>query len=60
VPITWAQVKAGLEPGKFTIATSAPLLKKADPWAELAKSAKALGPAMKLLTSPARGRGRNA
>ncbi len=50
VPITWAQVKAGLEPGKFTIATSGPLLKKADPWAGLAKSAKALGPAMKKLS----------
>jgi len=49
VPVAWAQVKAGLEPGKFTIPTSAPLLKKADPWAGLAKSAKALGPAMRKL-----------
>ncbi|MEI9887160.1 MAG: DNA ligase D [Rhizomicrobium sp.] len=47
VPIAWSQVKAGLDPAKFTIATSGPLLKKADPWADLAKSAKALGPAMK-------------
>jgi bifunctional non-homologous end joining protein LigD len=49
VPITWAQVKPGLDPRKFTIPTSAPLLKKADPWKGLAKSAKALGPAMKKL-----------
>ncbi|HEX4301228.1 MAG TPA: DNA ligase D [Rhizomicrobium sp.] len=49
VPIAWAQVKAGLDPAKFTIATSGPLLKKADAWAGLAKSAKALGPAMKKL-----------
>ena len=49
VPVTWAQVKTGLEPQKFTIATSAPLLKKPDPWAGLAKSAKALAPAMKRL-----------
>ncbi|MEI9888409.1 MAG: non-homologous end-joining DNA ligase [Rhizomicrobium sp.] len=47
VPIAWSQVKAGLDPAKFTIATSGPLLKKADPWADLAKSAKALGPAMR-------------
>ncbi|HEY4940487.1 MAG TPA: DNA ligase D [Rhizomicrobium sp.] len=50
VPIAWAQVKAGLDPAKFTITASGALLKKADPWAELAKSAKALGPAMKKLS----------
>ncbi|MEJ0028660.1 MAG: DNA ligase D [Rhizomicrobium sp.] len=49
VPIAWAQVKKGLDPKAFNIRTIAPLLKKADPWAELAKSAKALGPAMKKL-----------
>jgi len=42
VPITWSQVKRGLDPSKWTIRTAAPLLKKADPWATLAKSAKAL------------------
>ncbi len=52
LPLAWAQVKAGLDPGRFTIAASAGLLKKADPWAGLAKSARALGPAMKKLSSP--------
>ncbi len=52
VPVTWAQVKPGLDPQKWTIHTAGPLLKKADPWAELAKSAKALGPAMRKLSSP--------
>jgi len=47
VPIAWSQVKAGLDPQKWTIRTVGPLLKNADPWAGLAKSAKALGPAMK-------------
>ena len=47
VPIAWSQVKKGLDPQKWTVRTVAPLLKKADPWAGLAKSAKALGPAMK-------------
>jgi len=50
VPITWSQVKRGLDPSKWTIRTAAPLLKKADPWATLAKSAKALGPALKTVS----------
>jgi bifunctional non-homologous end joining protein LigD len=49
VPIAWSQVKKGLDPQTWTILTAGPVLKKADPWAELAKSAKALGPAMKKL-----------
>ncbi|HEY0104438.1 MAG TPA: DNA ligase D [Rhizomicrobium sp.] len=49
VPLEWSQVKAGLEPAKFTIRAAPALLKKKDPWAGLAKSAKALGPAMKKL-----------
>jgi len=49
VPISWSQVKKGLDPKAFNIRTIGPVLKKADPWAGLAKSAKALGPAMKKL-----------
>ncbi len=47
VPIAWSQVKKGLDPKAFNIRTIGPVLKKADPWAGLSKSAKALGPAMK-------------
>ena len=47
VPIAWSQVKKGLDPQAFNVRTIGPVLKKADPWAGLAKSAKALGPAMK-------------
>jgi bifunctional non-homologous end joining protein LigD len=47
VPLAWSQVRKGLDPKKFNIRTIGPVLKKADPWAGLAKSAKALGPAMK-------------
>jgi bifunctional non-homologous end joining protein LigD len=50
VPLEWSQVKQGLDPSRFTVATSAPLLRKADPWLSLAKSARAIAPAMKKLT----------
>jgi bifunctional non-homologous end joining protein LigD len=49
VPLAWSQIKKGLDPKKFTIRTVPPLLKKADPWARLAASAKPLAPAMKKL-----------
>jgi bifunctional non-homologous end joining protein LigD len=49
VPLAWSALKAGLEPAKYTIATSAALLKKPDPWASLARSAKPLAPAVKKL-----------
>jgi bifunctional non-homologous end joining protein LigD len=50
VPLKWSQIKHGLDPSRFTIATSTPLLRKADPWLALAKSARAIAPAMKKLT----------
>ena len=49
VPLSWSDVKPGLEPGRYTIATSGPLLKKADPWTSLARSAKQLTAAAKKL-----------
>ena len=49
VPLAWSQVKKGLDPRKFTIRTVMPLLKKPDPWAGLAASARPLGPALKKL-----------
>jgi bifunctional non-homologous end joining protein LigD len=49
VPVAWAHVKKGLDPLKWTIHTADAVLRKADPWAGLAKSAKALGPALKKL-----------
>ena len=49
VPLEWSQVTAKLNPQKFTIPTSGPLLKKADPWKGLAASARPIAAAMKKL-----------
>jgi bifunctional non-homologous end joining protein LigD len=51
VPLPWSAVKPGLKPTEYTIANSGPLLKKADPWASLAKSARQLAPAVKKLNA---------
>jgi bifunctional non-homologous end joining protein LigD len=51
VPLAWSQVKKGLDPAKYTIRTIGAALRKPDPWAGLAKSAKALGPAMKKMAA---------
>jgi bifunctional non-homologous end joining protein LigD len=50
LPLEWSQVTAKLDPQKFTIAKSGPLLKKPDPWKGLAASAKPIAAAMKKLT----------
>ena len=49
VPLEWKELTANLNPQKFTIPTSAKLLKKPDPWKELAASAKPIAAAMKKL-----------
>jgi bifunctional non-homologous end joining protein LigD len=49
VPLNWTELTARLDPAKFTIPVAAKLLRKADPWKDLAKSAKALAPAMRRL-----------
>ncbi|MDP8916030.1 MAG: DNA ligase D, partial [Pseudomonadota bacterium] len=49
MPISWAQVKKGLDPKAYTMATVPALLKKADPWAEYAEAAQPLSAAIKRL-----------
>ena len=42
VPLKWTQVKRGLDPAAFTIASASSVLRRADPWADLAASARPL------------------
>ncbi len=52
MPLEWRQVKAGLDPKKFTIHTAPALLRKSKPWKDYAKSARPLrGAIEKLLKS---------
>ncbi|RZJ41983.1 MAG: ATP-dependent DNA ligase, partial [Brevundimonas sp.] len=46
-PLSWGQVKTGLDPKAYTLRTAPALLKKADPWADFRASAVSLKPALK-------------
>ena len=48
-PLSWNQLRKGLDPAAFTIASAAQLLKHADPWKDLAASAASLESARKKL-----------
>ena len=49
LPIPWSQVKAGLDPKRYAIATAGPLIKRGDPWKDMDRSAVALDSARKKL-----------
>ncbi|HWA03462.1 MAG TPA: DNA ligase D [Rhizomicrobium sp.] len=49
MPLTWGQVKKGLDPKRFTIRTAPALLRKSTAWREYAVSDAALGPALRNL-----------
>ncbi|RYG06706.1 MAG: ATP-dependent DNA ligase, partial [Caulobacteraceae bacterium] len=46
-PLSWSQVKSGLDPRAYNLRTYPALLKKADPWTDFHASAVSLRPAMK-------------
>ncbi|WP_322517868.1 DNA ligase D [Rhodopseudomonas palustris] len=51
MPVTWSQVKAGLDPKRFTLATVPGLLRKTKAWADYDKSAAPLRAALEALAS---------
>jgi bifunctional non-homologous end joining protein LigD len=48
-PLTWSQVKTGLDPKAYTIRTAPALLKKTKAWADYCDAEKPLGPAIRKL-----------
>ena len=50
MPLTWAQVKSGLDPMCFTVRTVPALLEKTDAWKDYASSARPLAAAIRKLT----------
>jgi bifunctional non-homologous end joining protein LigD len=50
-PVAWKDLRKAFDPSKLTIETAAPLLRRADPWKDLAASAISLDGARKKLTS---------
>jgi bifunctional non-homologous end joining protein LigD len=49
MPLQWQQVRTGLDPSRFTIATVTSLLDKSQPWQDYADTGNSLPGAMKLL-----------
>jgi bifunctional non-homologous end joining protein LigD len=49
MPLTWTQVKKGLDPKKFTVRTAPALLKKSSAWKDYGDSERPLAQAMKKL-----------
>jgi bifunctional non-homologous end joining protein LigD len=49
MPLDWSQVKAGLDPHKYTMRTAPALLKKNKPWSDYDKSARPLRAAIEAL-----------
>jgi len=54
VPLSWNQLRAGLDPGTFTLLTAGRLLSRNDPWAALGASARSLQGAQRKLDNKAR------
>ncbi|HEY6641628.1 DNA ligase D [Povalibacter sp.] len=53
MPLTWTQVKAGLDPSRYTLRTVPSLLGKSDAWQDYEQSARPLLPAIRQLTGAA-------
>ncbi|WP_342361057.1 DNA ligase D [Terrarubrum flagellatum] len=53
MPLNWPQVKAELDPKRFTVRTAAALIRKAKPWSDYDDSSRPLQPAIKKLLKSA-------
>ena len=53
MPVTWSQVRAGLDPTRYTLRTAPALLAKSNPWADYARAARPFAAAAKKLASRA-------
>ena len=51
MPLDWKEVRKGLEPSRFTVASAAAILKKSKPWKEYEDGARPLTAAIERLTS---------
>jgi len=49
MPLTWAQVKKGLDPKKYTVKTAPALIKKSTAWKDYCDGERPLAPAIKKL-----------
>jgi bifunctional non-homologous end joining protein LigD len=49
MPLAWAQLRAGLDPARFTIASGPPLIAKSDAWADYLQAERPLPQAIKRL-----------
>ena len=49
MPLTWGQVRKGLDPMRFTLRTVPDLLKKTDAWADYGAGERPLAPAIRKL-----------
>lgn len=49
MPLTWSQVRPGLDPKRYTVRTAAALLRKTKAWADYAEAARPLTPAVRKL-----------
>jgi bifunctional non-homologous end joining protein LigD len=54
MPLHWSQVRSGLDPQSFTMATAPALLTKRKPWTDYCDAERPLAPAIKKLVGPQR------
>jgi bifunctional non-homologous end joining protein LigD len=52
MPINWSQVKAGLDPMRYTVRTAPALIRKSTAWKDYCDSVQPLEPAIRKLVGP--------